>query len=142
MKTLATVTAAVGLLGAIAAATPASAAMGQCFDAYGRPYGPPHDTDNPPYGMICQAYRVGGHCTHVQPGWAETNCGIGAPRGYRNRGYYYEPQPQYRNRGYYPPPNSHRTPEENRAYRRMTPERRALEDLKNPPNPPNPNTAR
>jgi hypothetical protein len=145
MKTLATVTAALGLLGAFAAATPASAAMGQCFDAYGRPYGPPHNTDNPPYGMICQAYRAGGHCTHVQPGWAESNCGI-APRGrynrgYDNRGYDYDHNRRYRQRGYYPPPDTHRTPQENRAYRRMTPERRALEDLKNPPNPPAPNTA-
>lgn len=91
MKTLAAVTTALGLLGVIAAANPAAAAMGQCFDAYGRPFGPPHSTDNPPYGMMCQAYRVGGHCTHVDPGWAEANCGV-APRR-----YYYD-KPEYRSR--------------------------------------------
>jgi hypothetical protein len=94
MKTLATVTAALGLLGVLAAATPASAAMGQCFDAHGRPFGPPHNTDNPPYGMICQAYRAGGHCTHVQPQWAASNCGL-TPRGYYNRGYNYDSRPNY-----------------------------------------------
>jgi hypothetical protein len=95
MKKLATLTAvlaAVGALGAMGAPSPAMAAMGQCFDAYGRPAGPPHNTDNPPYGMICNVYRQGGQCTHVQPGWAESNCGI-APR-YR-RQYEYNPRYNY-----------------------------------------------
>jgi hypothetical protein len=83
MRKLATITAAVA---ALAIQSPATAAMGQCFDAYGRPYGPPHNTDNPPYAMICQAYRIGGHCTQVGAGWAESNCGIG-PR-YRDQGRY------------------------------------------------------
>ncbi|HEY7609380.1 MAG TPA: hypothetical protein VIF14_09125 [Alphaproteobacteria bacterium] len=93
MKKLATVTAALVALFAIGAESPANAALGQCFDAYGRPVGPPHSTDNPPYGLICSVYAQGGQCTHVQPGWAENNCGV-APR--YSRGY-----PQYNyNRDY------------------------------------------
>lgn len=98
MKTLATVTAALGLLGALAAANPASAAMGQCFDGYGRPASPPYSTDNPPYGTICQVYRQGGQCTGVQPNWAANNCGF-RPR-YYNRGYDYDSGPRYRSRRY------------------------------------------
>jgi hypothetical protein len=89
MKKLATVTAVLAALGAIGSQSPANAAMGQCFDGSGRPFGPPQNTDNPNYGMICQAYRVGGHCTHVGAGWAESNCGIG-PR--YNRGQYQQPR--------------------------------------------------
>lgn len=99
MKTLACLTATLGLLGAIAAVNPAAAAAGQCFDAYGRPVGPPHNTDNPPYGLICSVYRQGGQCTHVQPQWAEANCGIGPRHGYSpNHGYQpnYGYQPRYR----------------------------------------------
>lgn len=102
MKALATMTAALGLLGAIGAATPASAAVGQCYDAYGRPFGQPFDTDHPSYGMICQAFRIGGHCTHVDPQWAASSCGL-QPRGHYNRGYYRdEPdsRPHYRSRQY------------------------------------------
>src|SRR5262245_14195725 len=94
MKKLAYVTAVLGALAALGAAqSPAAAAVGQCFDAYGRPAGPPHNTDNPPYGLICSVYRAGGSCTHVQPGWAESNCGY-APRysHYDGRGYYDAPQ--------------------------------------------------
>ena len=92
MKKLACVTAALGALVMIGVGGPASAAMGQCFDAHGRPVGPPHDTDNPPYGMICSIYAQGGQCTHVQPGWAESNCAY-APR-YRSQ-YHYDPKPDY-----------------------------------------------
>ena len=106
MKTLACVTVALGMFGAIAAVNPAAAATGQCFDAYGRPVGPPHDTDNPPYGLICSVYRQGGQCTHVQYSWAVGNCGL-APRhqGYREH-YDYAPRPSYR-RG---PPNYYNAP--------------------------------
>jgi len=96
MKTLAIATAALSVLGAITVANPASAATGQCFDAYGRPFGPPHNTDNPPYALLCQAYRIGGHCTHVGPGWAENTCPGVAPRsGYR---YDDDRHPRYRSR--------------------------------------------
>lgn len=85
-----TITAAIGLLGALAVATPALAAVGQCFDAYGRRVGPPHNTDNPPYAMICDVYRRGGSCTHVGAGWAESNCGYNTPRyQYRDDRYRY-----------------------------------------------------
>lgn len=87
MRKLASVIASLTALAGVGAQSPADAAVGQCFDAYGRPFGPPHNTDNPPYGLICQAYRRGGHCTHVGAGWAESNCG-----GLRQR-----PSYQYRN---------------------------------------------
>jgi hypothetical protein len=92
MKKLATVTAVLAALGAIGAQAPANAAVGQCFDGYGRPYGPPQNTDNPNYGMICQAYRMGGHCTHVGGSWAESNCGIGPRRSYDPGPRYYQPR--------------------------------------------------
>jgi hypothetical protein len=95
MRKLACLVAAVSAAGAIAAATPASAAVGQCYDATGRPFGPPHNTDNPPYRMICQAYLRGGWCTHVQPGWARNTCPQILP------GYYSAPRYQYRERQYY-----------------------------------------
>jgi len=118
MKTRVSVTAALGLLGAIATANPASAAMGQCFDAYGRPVGPPHNTDNPPYGLICSVYRQGGQCTHVQYNWAVNNCGL-APRYQGYREYYdYTPRPSYRSRHYdYDRPSYYRslTPSERSA---------------------------
>jgi hypothetical protein len=88
MRKLAYAVAALAALGAIGAATPANAAVGQCFDAYGRPMGPPHDTKNPPYGLICQAYRAGGSCTHVQPRWAANNCGLNYGPRYRYRDDY------------------------------------------------------
>ncbi len=95
MRKLALVTAALGALSAIPAESPAMAAVGQCFNAYGRPVGPAHNTDNPPYGLICSVYRRGGYCTGVQPSWAENNCGIG-PR------YHYGPyQDRYYRRDYY-----------------------------------------
>jgi hypothetical protein len=97
MKTLASMTAALGLLGAIAAVNPAAAATGQCFDAYGRPVGPPHDTDHPPYGLICSVYRQGGQCTHVQPQWAYSNCGIAPRHGYHG---HYDRYPRHRSREY------------------------------------------
>jgi hypothetical protein len=79
--------------------SPAIAATGQCFDAYGRPVGPPHNTDNPPYGLICSVYRRGGTCTHVQEQWAQSNCGL-APR-YRYRDdRYRDDYPRYRRRYY------------------------------------------
>ncbi len=99
MKTFATVTAAIGLVGAIVAASPASAGVGQCFDAYGRPVVAPHSTDNPPYNLICQVYSQGGQCTSVHPEWAANNCGY-APRRTYNRGYYYQDAPHYRSRYY------------------------------------------
>src|SRR5690349_21172844 len=94
MRKLACLAAALGALFVAGAESPAFAAMGQCFDAYGRPVGAPHNTDNPPYAFICSVYRRGGQCTSVQPGWAESNCGFG-PRYYRynNQGY-----PRYWNR--------------------------------------------
>lgn len=94
MKKLATVTAALVALFAVGAESPANAAMGQCFDAYGRPVGPPHNTDNPPYGLICSVYARGGQCTHVQPGWAESNCGW-SPGRY-NRSYKHDDGPRYK----------------------------------------------
>ena len=97
MKKIAWVTAALGALMAIGAESPAMAAVGQCFDARGRPFGPPHNTDNPPYGMICDAYRRGGYCTGVQPSWAQNNCGF-RPR--YNYGPYYDRDRYYR-RDYY-----------------------------------------
>jgi hypothetical protein len=73
--------------------------MGQCFDGYGRPIGGPYNTDNPPYGMICSAFRRGGSCTGVQASWAESNCGL-APR-YRYRDdRYRDDYPRYRRRYY------------------------------------------
>lgn len=92
---LVTVGAAIGLLGAVAVETPAFAGVGQCFDAYGRALGPPYNTDNPPYGMFCSAYRQGGSCTGVPPTWAENNCGY-TPR-YRN---YRDDRYRYRDDGY------------------------------------------
>jgi len=92
---LATVSAAIGLLGAVAAETPAFARVGQCLDAYGRPFGPPYNTSNPPYGMLCSAYRQGGSCTGVAPQWAESYCGY-TPR-YR---YYRDDRYRYRDDGY------------------------------------------
>jgi len=134
MKTIAIATAALSVLGAIAVANPASAATGQCFDAYGRPFGPPHNTDNPPYALLCQAYRIGGHCTHVGPGWAEGACPGMAPRyGYRNydddgyRARYRSRQydddgyrPRYRSRQY------DHSPRYSRGARPLEPEVRGL----------------
>jgi len=100
MRKLAIVTAAIGLLGAFAAETPAYAAMGVCFDAYGRRVGPPHNTDNPPYAMICSVYRQGGTCTGVQPQWAQANCGFAPRYQYRDDGYRYRDD-RYRQRRYY-----------------------------------------
>lgn len=130
MKTLATLTAALGLLGALGAANPAAADVGQCFDAWGRPLGPPHNTDNPPYGLICQVYRQGGRCTHVQPQWAASNCGF-RPRGHYNRGYYdYDSSPRYRSRRYDYNPGSGRR-DEDRGYRRgETPREREIRQFK------------
>lgn len=103
MRKLLWAAAAMGALGAAATGAPAFAAVGQCFDAYGRPFGPPHNTDNPPYDLICRAYAIGGSCTHVQPGWAQANCGFGPryPR-YRVSPYTYGPGFPERPRGYYP----------------------------------------
>ena len=100
MKKLATVTAALVALFAIGAESPANAAMGQCFDAYGRPVGPPHNTDNPPYGLICSVYRRGGRCTHVQDGWAISNCGLAPRYRYREENFYRDEYPRYRRRNY------------------------------------------
>jgi hypothetical protein len=98
MKTLATMTAALGFLGAIGATNPAAAAPAQCFDAYGRPYGPPYDSSHPNYAMICQAFRIGGHCLHVDPQWAVNSCGL-SPRGNYDRGRYdYDSRPRQRSR--------------------------------------------
>jgi hypothetical protein len=98
MRKIAAIAAAVGALVAIGADQPANAAMGQCFDGYGRPMGGPYNTDNPPYGMICSAYRRGGSCTGVQADWAANNCGV-APR-YRYRDGYRDDYPRYRRRPY------------------------------------------
>jgi hypothetical protein len=128
MKALACVTAALGLLGTIAAANPASAAMGQCFDAYGRPFGPPHDTDNPPYGLICQAYRQGGRCTHVQYNWAVSNCGLAPRYGHRYDSYGYE----YDYDDYRPRRSRHhdyRGSTPHHDYRSSTPQQRELRRL-------------
>jgi hypothetical protein len=103
MRKLAYVAAALVACGAIGVGTPAEAAIGQCFDAYGRPVGPPHDTKNPPYGFICQVYRAGGSCTHVQPQWAASNCGYNYGPRYRYRDRYYQRDYDdgYRYRRYY-----------------------------------------
>lgn len=119
MKTIAIATAALSVLGAIAVANPASAATGQCFDAYGRPFGPPHNTDHPPYALLCQAFRIGGHCTHVPQQWAESNCGLAPRYGYRNDdddGH----RPHYRSRQY------DHSPRHNRGARPLEPEVRRL----------------
>jgi hypothetical protein len=99
MRNIVRLLAIFGALAVVGVGTPAFAAMGQCYDSYGRPVGPPHNTDNPPYDLICSVYAQGGQCTHVQPGWAESNCGL-APRdspGY-DKGY-----PQYNYRPNYGP---------------------------------------
>ena len=88
MRKLIAAAAAVSALAVLGAESPALAAMGQCFDGYGRPIGGPYSTDNPPYGRLCAAFRAGGSCTGVQPQWAENNCGL-APR-YRYRDSYRE----------------------------------------------------
>ena len=129
--------AALAGLAAVAAAGPALADVGQCFDAYGRPFGPPHDTDNPPYELICRAYSIGGSCTHVLPGWAQSNCGLG-PRYPANRSHPYYDQ-RY--------PETHRFNREGdprRQYRPDRPQRFQPPDPTQPPAPfrPAPNTAR
>jgi hypothetical protein len=116
MKKLATVTAVLAALGAMGSQSPAMAAVGQCFDGSGRPYGPPQNTDNPNYGLICQAYRVGGHCTHVGGDWAQSNCGIG-PR--YNRGQYQQPRYYDSPRYQYDKPRRHDD---------ITPRRRDFQD--------------
>ena len=103
MRTVARLLATISALAVVGVGVPAIAAMGQCYDGYGRPFGPPHNTDNPPYDLICRAYQAGGSCTHVQPGWAESNCGIG-PRypAYRVSPYNYGPGFRERPRRYDP----------------------------------------
>jgi hypothetical protein len=99
MRKLAYLTAALGAAIAIGAESPATAAVGQCFDASGRPFGPPHDTDNPPYARMCEAYRRGGYCTHVGAGWAESTCDWGRRQRYRYRDdRYQDDYPRYRRR--------------------------------------------
>jgi hypothetical protein len=107
MKKLAMVTAALGAVAMLGVGSPANAAMGQCFDAYGRPVGPPHSTDNPPYGMICSVYAQGGQCTHVDPAWAVGNCGYAPSYGYKPdygyKPYYGKPYYGYKpDNGYKP----------------------------------------
>ena len=94
MKKLSCVTAALVALFAIGAESPANAAMGQCFDAYGRPVGPPHSTDNPPYSLICSVFAQGGQCTGVDPAWAASNCGWSP--SYYDKGYQYRDDPRYK----------------------------------------------
>ena len=53
--------AALALLAA-GAATPAMAATGQCYDAYGRPVGGPFDTFNPNRAFIDSVIARGGRC--------------------------------------------------------------------------------
>lgn len=122
MRKLAVATAAIGLLGAFAAETPAFAAMGQCFDAYGRPASQPYDTDNPNYGMICSVYRRGGTCTGVSQQWADGNCGLAPRYQYRDDGYRYRDD-GYRGRRYNQAPPATRPGE--------TDQQRAARDFKN-----------
>jgi hypothetical protein len=135
MLKLAWIAAAVAALGAIGAQTPAQAAVGQCYDAYGRPVGPPHNTDNPPYGLICQVYRQGGSCTFVDPQWAAGNCGINFydPQyryrydpGYRQRQY------QDRYRRYTPPPRDSGRPRLNPETEEYMRQRRLYTPRPNP----------
>ena len=122
MKIFASVTAALGLFGAIAVASPASAGTGQCFDGYGRPLGGLYSTDSPPYNLICQVYSQGGQCSGVRPEWAANNCGY-APRRINNSGYYYQDAPHYRSRyyDYNPRGLSPQRQREIRRYERINP---------------------
>jgi hypothetical protein len=48
--------------------------------------------------MICQAFRMGGHCLHVDPQWAVGSCGLNRG-GYYDRGHYdYDSRPRHRSR--------------------------------------------
>src|SRR5215468_9098369 len=49
-------------IAAAAAASPALAATGQCYDAYGRPVGGPFDTFNPNRAFIDSVTARGGRC--------------------------------------------------------------------------------
>jgi hypothetical protein len=102
MRTLATVLAVLGLLAGIGVGSPAVAGPAQCFDGYGRPFGPPYDSSRPNYDMICRAFGIGGYCTNVDPQWAVDSCGP-RPRGRYDRGYRYDDhdsRPHYRSRRY------------------------------------------
>jgi hypothetical protein len=63
-------TAAAILAAFLVPAAPASAATGQCYDAYGRPVGGPFDTFNPNRAFIDSVIARGGNCTVVAaPGY-------------------------------------------------------------------------
>jgi hypothetical protein len=86
MRILTTSAALVALL---AAAAPALAATGQCYDASGRPVGAPFDTFNPNRAFIDWVTARGGTCTvsgdpgAYGPRYAAP--GYGYPYGYRYR---------------------------------------------------------
>ena len=74
---------ATALIGAVVSVAPASAAVGQCYDAYGRPIGQAYDTNYPNYAFTQYVLRSGGTCVAVNPG----------PGAYDSRGsgQYYDP---------------------------------------------------
>ena len=59
---------ATAFVGAVVSAAPALAAVGQCYDAYGRPVGPAYDTNYPNHALMQSVMRSGGACVAVNPG--------------------------------------------------------------------------
>lgn len=87
MRILSASAALAAVLGfAAATAAPAAAAVGQCYDAYGRPVGAPFNTYHPNRGFIDAVIARGGTCT------VSGDPGAYAPRRYSRYaypGYYY-----------------------------------------------------
>jgi len=75
-KRMRSLTASAILASLLAAATPALAATGQCYDAYGRPVGGPFDTFNPNRAFIDWVIARGGTCT------VSGDPGVPGPGGY------------------------------------------------------------
>ncbi len=89
MRILSASAALAALLGVAAmSSTPAAAATGQCYDAYGRPVGAPFDTFYPNRAFIDSVIARGGTCTVSGPGTYAPR-----PGAYRYPGYYYQPDP-------------------------------------------------
>lgn len=74
---------ATALVGTVVSAAPALAAVGQCYDAYGRPVGHAYDTNYPNYTFMQSVMRSGGACVAVNPG-AGQNAYPPAQRHYYN----------------------------------------------------------
>ena len=75
---------ATALIGAVVSVAPASAAVGQCYDAYGRPIGQAYDTNYPNYALTQYVRQIGGSCVAVSPGPGAYNNSYGS-------GQYYDP---------------------------------------------------